>query len=150
MECSADGVGQSAITIFELRLEFLRTLESQQRMSEGVVSDDVSGFHQFANDVWTLLHVAPDQKKCGVNIVPRQYFQQAQSMRIVGTVIVSKRQLLRSAAQPGKCTAKPLPGRRHGLIAHGRTAAAAAAAVTDVAVHADRDCKCNAGKRIAD
>ena len=71
-------------------------------MGEGMVSDHVSGFHQFANDVRPLLHVAADQEKCGVNIVPGQDFQQAQGVRIVGPVIVSERQLFRPRPSPVK------------------------------------------------
>ena len=41
-------------------------------------------------------------------------------VRIVGTVVVGKRQLLRPAAQPGEGVAEPLPGRRHGLVARSR------------------------------
>ena len=71
-------------------------------MSEGVVPDHMSGLHQFANDVRPLLHIASDQKKRGVNIVPGQNVQQAQGVRIVGPIIVGERQLLRSAAQSGE------------------------------------------------
>ncbi len=60
-----------------------------------MVSNHVSGLYQFANDVRSLLHVAADQEKCCVDIVPGQHFQQAQGVRIVGPVIVSERQLFR-------------------------------------------------------
>ena len=56
-------------------------------------------FDQFTNNVRALLDVTADQEKCGVNIVPGQDFQQTQSMRIVGPVIVSERQLFRAAAR---------------------------------------------------
>ena len=88
-------------------------------MIEGMVPDHMPGFHQLANNIRTLLRVAADQEKCGVDIVPGKDFQQAQGMRIVGPVVISERQLLRPAAQPGEGTAEPLPGRRHGLIARG-------------------------------
>ena len=48
-------------------------------------------------------------------------FEQALRVRIVGPVIVGECQLLRPAAQPGEGAAEPLPGRRHGLVAHGRS-----------------------------
>ena len=88
-------ISQRALTIFELCSEFAPTPESEQGMSKGVVPDHMSGFHQFANNVGTLLHVTSDEEKCGVNIVPGQDIQQALSMRIVGTVVISERQLLR-------------------------------------------------------
>ncbi len=117
----AHGVGQSTIAIVELRSEFLRTLEDEQRMAEGMVPDDMPGLHQFTNNVGPLLHVASDQKKRGVNFVPGQHVQQALGVRIVGTVIIGEGQLLRSVAQPGEGTAKPLPSRRHGLVARSRS-----------------------------
>jgi hypothetical protein len=67
-------------------------------MSKRVVSDDVPSFYQFSNDVGTLLHIAPDEEKCSVNIVPGQDFQQALSVRIVRAIVESERQLLRSAS----------------------------------------------------
>src|SRR4029077_15866049 len=88
-------------------------------MGEGVVSDNMSSPHQFTNDVRPLLHVAPDQKKRCMNIVPGQHVQQALGMGVFGPVIVSKRQLLGLAAWPGEGTAKPLAGRRHRLVARG-------------------------------
>ena len=64
-----------------------------------MVPDHVPSFHQFADNVGTLLYVAPDEEKCSMNVVPGQDFQQALSVRIVRTIIVSQGQLLRSAAQ---------------------------------------------------
>ncbi len=86
-----------------------------------MVPNDVSGFHDFSDDVRPLLRVASDQKKSGVNIVAGQHVQQALGVGIVGPVIVRERQLFRPAVQPGEGTAKPLPGRRHGLVARGRS-----------------------------
>src|SRR5258708_30637446 len=110
-------------------------------MGEGVVSDNMSSLHQFANDVRPLLHVAPDQKKRGVKIVAGQHVQQALGMGVVGSVIVRKRQLLGLAAWPGEGTAKPLAGRRHRLVARGGSGGSSGGG-DDVGVHADRDCKC--------
>src|SRR5258705_8167381 len=110
-------------------------------MGEGVVSDNMSSLHQFTNDVRPLLHVAPDQKKRCVKIVPGQHVQQALGMGVVGPVIVSKRQLLGLAAWPGEGTAKPLAGRRQRLVARGGSGGSSGGG-DDVGVHADRDCKC--------
>src|SRR3954466_9824776 len=103
-------------------------------MSKSVVSDHMPSFHQFANDVGTLLHVAADKEKCGLNIVPSQDFQEALSVRIVGTVVESERQLLGSAGQPSESPAKPLPRRGHRLIARG-TSSSDCSSGKDTAVH---------------
>src|ERR1700730_2477068 len=115
-------------------------------MGEGVVSDNMSRLHQFTNDVRPLLHVAPDQKKRGVKIVPGQHVQQALGMGAVGSLMLSKRQFVGLAAWPGEGTAKPLAGRRHRLVARGGSGGSSGGG-DDVGVHADRDCKCIAVSR---
>ena len=105
-----------------------------------MVPDHVSGLHQFTNNVGALLDVTADQKKCGMNIMPGQDFQQTQSMRIVGAVIVSERQLFLAALQPGERPSEQLPGWRHGLVAHGGSGGDCGGG-GEVAVHSARDCK---------
>ena len=63
-------------------------------MSKGVIPDRVSRFDDFAHDVRTHLDVASDHEKRGVDVVFCKNFQKPQRMRIVGAIIVGKRDLL--------------------------------------------------------
>ena len=85
-------------------------------MREGMIADNVAGLDNLAHDVRTLLHVASNQKKSCVNPVPGEDLQQTQGVRIVGAVVVSQRNLARSARQSRESASIPLPRRRHGLI----------------------------------
>src|ERR1700680_4614504 len=85
-------------------------------MSEGVIPDHMPVSYQLSHDVRALLNIASDQEKSSADIVPGQNFQQVQSVRIIGPVIIGERQLLRRAAQPSKDTPEPLTSRRHGLV----------------------------------
>ena len=89
-------------------------------MREGVVANNVSRSGDRARNVRPLLHVASDQEKRGMHPVPRQQFQQAQRVRIVGAIVVSQRDLPRAARQSRERPAIPLTRRRHGLIARSR------------------------------
>jgi len=83
-----DGVLQGVAALGELPADLDFALEDQEGMSEGVIADDVAGLDNLADDLRMLLHVAPDQEKSRVYIVFRQDFEQAQGVRIVGTVVV--------------------------------------------------------------
>ena len=54
----------------------LGRLEGQQRMSEGMVPDNVSALGDFGGDVGPLVHIAPDHKKRGMNVMLRQNVNQ--------------------------------------------------------------------------
>ena len=82
--------------------DFRLILENQQGMSEGVVADNVSSFDNFAGDVRTLLHVASNQKKSCVHAVLGENFEQPQSVRIVGAVVIGQCDLSRARARPMK------------------------------------------------
>src|SRR6266550_4182055 len=85
-------------------------------MSEGVVSDRMPGANELAHNIGPLTHVASDQKKCRMDLMFREHFQQAQCVGIIGAIIVRKCQLLRSAPQPSERPSIPLPGWRHRLV----------------------------------
>ncbi len=81
-----------------------------------MVSDNVTGSNNFPRDVRTLPHVAPNQEKSRRNAVPRKDFEQSQTVRIIGTVVIGQRNLARAPRQPSKSPPIPLPRRRHRLI----------------------------------
>ena len=86
-------------------------------MSESVIANDVSRLGYGARDVGTLLSVASDHEESCAHIVPRQNFQQSQCMWIVRAVVVRQGDLFASPRGTGDGSSKPLPRRRHGLIA---------------------------------
>src|ERR1700722_12789544 len=88
-------------------------------MRECMVPDDMACRGYFANDVGSLLHAASNQKESRADIVPGQHFEQPQSMGIIRTVIIGQSKLPTASRQARECPAKPLAGRRHGLIASG-------------------------------
>src|SRR5437867_4506869 len=88
-------------------------------MSEGVVSDRMPGANELAHNIGPLTYVASDQKKCRMDLMFRERFQQAQCVGIIGAIIVRKCQLLRSSPQPSERPSMPLPGWRHRLISRG-------------------------------
>jgi len=92
-------------------------------MTEGVIADRVAGFHDFACEVRSFSCVLADQEECGVYIVFCQDFEQVKGVRIVRTVIVGKRQLLRTWWQADEGSSIPLAGRGHGLITGGNGSA---------------------------
>ena len=55
-----------------------------------MVAHDVPGIHDLANNIGTLLHIASNQKKSNMNVVLCQDLQQAKSVGIVGSIIVSE------------------------------------------------------------
>ncbi len=90
----ADGVADCQRTFGKLPLDLPAGLECQQRMGESVISDRVARLYYFADDIRTLADVTPNQKECRVNIVVRQYVQQAKRVGIVRPIVVGERQLL--------------------------------------------------------
>src|SRR6202451_4664581 len=94
---SANGVLQGGAAIHECSANLGGALESQQRMRERVVADDVPGGGDFVHDIGTLLHAAADQKKSGVDLMPGKYCEQAQRVRVGGTIVDRKSSLLGSA-----------------------------------------------------
>ena len=81
-----------------------------------MITNDVASPNDLACDVGTLLHEAADQEKSCMHIVAGKDLQQAQGVRIVGTIIIGERDLLAAASQAGECAPVPLPRGRHRLI----------------------------------
>ena len=84
-----------------------------------MVTYDVAGLNNCADDLWTLLDVAADQKKSCVHAVFGKNIEQSQSVRVVGAVVVSQCELARGARESGESLAIPLTCRRHGLVTGG-------------------------------
>src|SRR5208282_6669825 len=82
-----------------------------------MIADNMSSLRQLTHDVRPLPDVASDKKKSCSHIVPGKNFQQTKSVRVVGAIVISQRQLPGSSLQSGKRPPIPLPPRRHGLIA---------------------------------
>src|SRR6185437_3369484 len=93
-----------------------RRVERQQRMSEGMVPDYVSTFGNFNRDIWPLMHIAADQKKSSMNVVPGKNIKQVESVRVVRSVVESECNLLRTALPTAESPPKPLASRRNRLI----------------------------------
>lgn len=89
-------------------------------MGEGVIGDDVAGSSDFAGEIGTLLDVASDEKKSCLDIVFSEDLEQAQSVRIVGTVVVGEGEFARVVREAGESFAIPLGSGRHGLVGRGR------------------------------
>src|SRR5947199_4047706 len=85
-------------------------------MSKRMIADDMASAYQFTYNIGPLTYVASDQKKCRMDLMFREHFQQAQCVGIIGAIIVRKCQLLRSAPQPSERPSIPLPGWRHRLV----------------------------------
>src|SRR5213595_1717979 len=88
-------------------------------MSKRMIADDMASAYQFTYNIVLLTYVASDQKKCRMDLMFREHFQQAQCVGIIGAIIVRKCQLLRSSPQPSERPSIPLPGWRHRLISRG-------------------------------
>ncbi len=71
----ADRILDCCTAVREFLSNFRRTLEGQQRMREGVISDHVSGIYEFADNIRPLLHVASDQEKSRLHIVAARAFR---------------------------------------------------------------------------
>ena len=117
-------------------MNFIGTLEDQQRVGEGVVADGVAGFGDVASNVGALLHVASDQEKSGMNLVLGQDLQQTQSVRVVGAVVVGECDLPGSARHPGESSTTPLAAGSHRLISTGYSSGGGDGAGYHVAQHA--------------
>ena len=74
-----------------------------------MIAHNVASLNNFAGDVRTLLHIAPDQKKSCLHAMPGENFQQSQSVRIIGAVVVGQRNLPRAARQSSESSPIPLP-----------------------------------------
>ena len=103
----------------EFLADFCLTFESQQRMSEGVIADGVSGLNDGAGDFWALVDVAADQKKSCVDIVAGEDVEQAKSVWVVGAVVIGEGELARTLGQASEGFSIPLAGWGHGLVAGG-------------------------------
>ena len=103
----------------EFQPDFCLTFESQQRMSEGVIADGVSGLNDGAGDFWALVDVAADQKKSCVDIVAGEDVEQAKSVWVVGAVVIGEGELARTLGQASEGFSIPLAGWGHGLVAGG-------------------------------
>src|SRR5580700_4220002 len=112
----SDGVFEGRAAGGEFLANFSRAFESQERMCEGVVADDVAGLDDFAGELGALLDIPSDQKKSRADVVLGEDLQQAQRVRVVGTIVVGQGELLCAARQAGEGAAVPLSGGRHGLV----------------------------------
>ena len=110
-------IRQGLRAILQLHSGLQRGKKDQIGMAESMIAEHVSGPSQFAYDIRPPIHVAPDEKKCCPDIVSGKNFQQTKSVRIVGTIVISQRQLLGSRLQPSERPAIPLPGWGHRLVA---------------------------------
>ena len=110
-------IHQGQLAIPQLHRGLARRSKDQIRMAESMIANHVSCLNQLTCDIRPLLHVAPDQKKCCLHVVPGQNLQQTQRVWVVRTIVESQRQLPGSPLQPGKSPTTPLPGRRHRLVA---------------------------------
>jgi len=63
-------------------------------MGEGVVANYMPPLCNLGDNIRALANIAPDQKKCGMNVMLRQNVEQIQSMRIVGAVVEGQSNLL--------------------------------------------------------
>ncbi len=86
-----------------------------------MISDYMTRLPYFANDIWPLSYVPANQKEGGVDIVICQHVEKTKRVRIVGTVVIRERQLLRIGVYSSESFAVPLRGRRHGLVRRGRS-----------------------------
>lgn len=64
-------------------------------MSEGVIADDVTGVDNLAGEIGALLDIASDEKESRLNLVFGEDFEQAQSVRVVGAIVVGESELAR-------------------------------------------------------
>ena len=62
-------IGQSPLTILQLRPGLRHRLEDQVWMREGMVPNDVPARRQLANDIGPHVHVPANQKKCRAHVV---------------------------------------------------------------------------------
>ena len=115
----ASGVTQSLIAMLQLGARFRSRGENQIGMREGVIANDVSCLNQLSHNVGPLLHVLADSKESSAYVLFGQDIEQAQGMRIIGTIVVSKRNLFRSRLQSNKGLSIPLAGGSHRLVARG-------------------------------
>jgi hypothetical protein len=112
----ANRILQCRAAFGELPPDFSLAFKNQQGMRESMIADNVAGLDNLAHDIRTLSHVASDQKKSCLHAMLGESFEQAQRVRIVGTIVISQRQLPRARSQSYESSSIPLPGRRHGLI----------------------------------
>lgn len=71
-------------------------------MSKGMIADNVAGLDDLAGEIGALLDVASDDKESCLNVVFGEDFEQVQSVRVVGTVVVGESDLARAARQAGE------------------------------------------------
>src|SRR5208283_578948 len=116
----SDSVFKCSATAGQFSPDCSLALEGQQGMGEGVISNNVAGLHNFADDFGLLLNVASDEKESCVHVLPGEDFEQAQRVWIVGPVVVGERELPGSTGEAGEGAAIPLPGGRHRLVARCR------------------------------
>src|ERR1035438_2768341 len=88
-------------------------------MRESVIANHVARLHDLAGDVMALPYVASDQKKSRAHVMLGESLQQAQRVRVVGAIVVSKRKLLRPRGEACERAAVPLSGGSHGLVSRG-------------------------------
>jgi len=115
----SDRILQSRAAVGKLLVNLCGALQRQQGMCERVVADYVARLGDLSGDFPALLDVASDHKKSCVHVVFREDFEKTQSVRIVGTVVVSERDLFGTARKAREGAAVPLAGGRHGLESRG-------------------------------
>jgi len=85
---SADGFQDGGAALGEFTTDLGFGFDDEQRMSEGVVADEVAGSGDFAGDFGALLNVAADEEKSRSNIVAGEDVEQSEGMGVVGAVVV--------------------------------------------------------------
>ena len=115
----ADCVLERCSAVAELLAHLHCTLERQQRMRECVIAYYVSALNKFTDDIGALSDEASDQEKRCADVVTSQDLQEAERVRVVGSVVVGESQLPGAARESHKGAAVPLAGRAHGLVASG-------------------------------
>src|SRR5262249_54241413 len=104
----ADGVFDCFAAVGQFTADFGGAFEKQERGRESGIRNHVTGLHENADDVWALLRVAPVQKKSGLLVVTRENLQQAERVRVVWSVVVGERELLRAWRKAGEGVSVPL------------------------------------------
>ena len=84
-----------------------------------MVTNDVAGLSDGAGDFRMLSDVTSDEEKSCVHVVFGEDVEKAQSVRVVGAVVVGEGELAGVVAKAGKSLSAPLGGWSDGLIARG-------------------------------
>jgi hypothetical protein len=81
-----------------------------------MIPDRVSGPGYFFGNLWPLLYEAPNEKKGGTDAMPGEYFQDSESVGIVGAIVESQRQMRGSGTPADESPPVELGLRGHGVV----------------------------------